>query len=672
MQYNLLIESLGVYLPENRKTSQEIVEGCTRKIKLPLERLTGIKERRVAGENEFSLNLSINAVSECLNNSKYAPEDIDLVICSTICKADGPDRLLSLEPSTAIRLIKHFNFKNAAGIDVSNACAGMFTGIKIAHHLLQSDDYESVLVVSGEYISHVSETAQKEIENILDPRLASLTLGDAGAAVILKKTERKDIGFHEIDLATLGHYHPYCIAQPNDKKHGGVTMLTQSIKLASAGIREAEIHLGNIIKRAKWPLEQIDKIIMHQTSIKSIKSGMEAINRIFKKKVCDENNTVINIPERGNTASTTHLVALNDCFKNQKIQSGDSVLFCITASGLTVGTALYTFDDLPERIRLKTQSNQFSQPHLTYPKKQRKGLQKPTMRISAVGVLPELNAHEAMPSTTDIAVLAAEECFKKAYFDRQDVDLVIYTGVYRTDFLFEPAMAAIIAGDLCINKKNLKKIDRPTFAFDVTNGAMGTLNALEIANKMLDTKNRNHVLVTSSEDAQLEGYSMTGNQILGTASAMLLVPSDAGQGFSNYIFRAFPEYLGTMESNILQEHGRTFVRGSVDDSYVTCMQTGIKSVVDELLEETGLQIEDFKWVIAPQINHHFIEGLAAKLKMPISKFALTLNTDKDLYTSSLAYSFWNIFEENKADKGDLGLVISAGSGIQAGCAIYHF
>lgn len=672
MQYNLLIESLGVYLPENRKTSQEIVEGCAKKIKLPLERLTGIKERRVAGENEFSLNLSINAVAKCLENSQYGPQDIDLVICCTICKADGPDRLLSIEPSTAIKLIKHFNFKNATGIDISNACAGMFTGIKIAHHFLQSDDYETVLVVSGEYISHVSETAQKEIENVLDPRLACLTLGDAGAAVVLKKTECRDVGFHAIDLVTLGHYHPYCIAQPNPREHGGITMLTQSIKLANAGIREAEIHLGKIIRKIKWPLGRIDKIIMHQTSTKSIKSGMEAINRLFKKKVCDEDNTVINIPQRGNTASTTHLVALDDCFKNEKIKSGDSVLFCITASGLTVGTALYTFDDLPERIRSKKQTDKFSQLDSVYSKRQRKGLQKPTMRISSVGILPDLSSEKELPSTSDSAVLAAEECFKKAYFDRQDVDLVIYTGVYRTDFLFEPAIAAIIAGNLHINNRNLKKIDRPTFAFDVTNGALGTLNALEIANKMLDTKNRNHVLITSSEDSRLEEYSTMHSQILGTASAMLLVPSDGGQGFSNYIFKAFPEYLEIMENSIVQEQGYTFIRSYIRDTYQSCMQNGIKVVVDELLEETGLRIEDFRWIIAPQISHSFLQELAVKLEAPKDKFPLALNASKDLYTSSLAYSFWNIFEENKANEGDLGLVISAGSGIQVGCAVYHF
>src|SRR5207249_478350 len=53
---------------------------------------------------------------------------------------------------------------------------------------------------------------------------------------------------------------------------------------------------------------------------------------------------------RGNTATTTHFVALADGIASGRIRSGDRVIFAISGSGLTLGTALYTLDDLPDRM----------------------------------------------------------------------------------------------------------------------------------------------------------------------------------------------------------------------------------------------------------------------------------------------------------------------------------
>ena len=58
------------------------------------------------------------------------------------------------------------------------------------------------MVVSGEYITRITQTAQKEIESFMDKRLACLTLGDAGAALILEQAPDKKTGFQKFDLQT--------------------------------------------------------------------------------------------------------------------------------------------------------------------------------------------------------------------------------------------------------------------------------------------------------------------------------------------------------------------------------------------------------------------------------------------------------------------------------------
>ena len=67
---------------------------------------------------------------------------------------------------------------HALAFDITNACAGMFTGIYLVHSLIRAGAVRRGLVVSGEYITHLTETAQKEIKGIADQRLACLTLGE--------------------------------------------------------------------------------------------------------------------------------------------------------------------------------------------------------------------------------------------------------------------------------------------------------------------------------------------------------------------------------------------------------------------------------------------------------------------------------------------------------------
>ena len=112
-KYDTVIESIGIYLPGNAVSTKEVLSGCQKKVRFPMERMTGIKSRRMAGETEFSIDLSKKAVEDCLKNSKYNPEDFDLLICCNISRCDEPGFRFTAEPGTAVKLKKHFGFSNA-------------------------------------------------------------------------------------------------------------------------------------------------------------------------------------------------------------------------------------------------------------------------------------------------------------------------------------------------------------------------------------------------------------------------------------------------------------------------------------------------------------------------------------------------------------------------------
>jgi 3-oxoacyl-[acyl-carrier-protein] synthase III len=333
-----ILESIGVYLPANAVATDEVLRGCKRPVRFPLEQLTGIRSRRMAGEGEYSFELARNAVAECLANSSKTAQEIELLVCCNISRYDAPLRA-SYEPCAAVLLKKHFSLARAMCFDINNACAGMFTGLYLIDALIKAGLIRCGMAVSGEYITHLTRTAQMEIAGYMDPQLACLTLGDAGAAAILEASSREGAGWHAIDLYTIAKYSPLCIAKPTQQEHGGAVMSTASITATAAVVERSAMHAVNTMLQAQRPLETIQHIIPHQTSRTTLQEGLSEIARLFDRDLGPL--LINNLAERGNTASNTHFVALCDQIERGRIRSGDSLMFCISGSGMTIGTAIH-------------------------------------------------------------------------------------------------------------------------------------------------------------------------------------------------------------------------------------------------------------------------------------------------------------------------------------------
>ena len=550
---NTVIESIGVYLPTRTVSTETVMAECANEIRIPLERLTGIKNRRVAGEDEFSIDLARKAADDCLSRSSYRREEIDLVIACNISRCDGPEHRFTFEPSTASRLRDQCGLVNALAFDISNACAGMFTGITVADAFLQTGLVRSALVVSGEYISHLTETAQKEIEGPMDPRLACLTLGDAGAAVILERGPNNRVGFHDIDMATLSRYSKLCIAKATEGPHGGAIMLTDSVTQTAIAVKHAVPYVAAVMQRHGWRPETCDHLLMHQTSEASLNDAVVAINRMFGPGAAHRGNTIYNLEERGNTATTTHFVALSDYIRSNRINSGDNVVFSITGSGT---------DRRRRAVYLRRPTRPDAPRHQRPAQPQHSDRQLPQRGTGDAPRAHRQRRHRSRwaigaPSSIQLAVQAATACLDRSSLDRAALGLIIHAGVYRDDFLSEPAVASLVAGELGING-DVQSPDGPkTLAFDVLNGAVGFLNACHVAAGMIGAGKTEHAMVVASEienNTPESGHPLNG--ISQTGSAILLSRSDGTEGFGRFIFQHHPEYSGALATYTQQRDGR--------------------------------------------------------------------------------------------------------------------
>lgn len=668
--HHTLIESIGVHLPPQSVSTDEMLAGCQTKIQFPLEKITGIKTRREGGQGEYSIDLARKAIEKCFFHSRYNPGDIDLLVCCNISRVDDLHNM-SFEPCTSLKLKHQFAFTHALAFDITNACAGMFTGISIVNDLLKTGVIRRGMVVSGEYITHLARTAQKTIESFMDTRLACLTLGDAGAALILENGPDPHSGFQKIEMRTYGRYSPYCIAKTAGKD--GMIMYTDSVNLTDVSLTSGAKIALEVIDQAGWPPDGFQHLIMHQTSTMTLNSARNEINRLLQNKVCHHGNTINNLEQRGNTASTSHFVAISDYISNGKIQSGDRIVFSINASGLTVGTALYIFDDLPDRIRqLENAGTEIQKVNST---RQEHPVIIPDtvrIRIESVGTMPA--KRNGKSNSMDLLKHAAQHCFSHSKYESHDIGLLIFSGVYRSEYLLEPAYATLLAGELDMNATFPGPEGKKTFAFDVFNGALGFLNACYMAQQMIASGHYQTAMITASEIENNSGSSP--DEFLGvgeTASALILDAKPAnGEGFSRFQFSYYTEWLGarTLYYSTGDTHPYLHIAQDPDIEalYIRCILQSVQA----FLQSEKLDLNQIDVIFPPQISSTFITRLSDALAVPHQKCIDAVGEGPDLFSSSLPYALEHAYTEKRVSPGDTGLIIAVGSGIQVGCALYHF
>ncbi|HET6965338.1 MAG TPA: 3-oxoacyl-[acyl-carrier-protein] synthase III C-terminal domain-containing protein [Acidimicrobiales bacterium] len=334
------IAGAGRCLPDRHLTTDELMASTRHHTGIDLERLTGIHERRVSDGRDDSLSLAVEAARDCLRRSDREAGDLDAVVSCSITKyRDG--LVQWLEPPSSLSVAHALGASRAVTFDVSNACAGMLTGVFILNNWIRRGVIRRGLVVSGEYISQLGRNAAAHVRNIMSRELASLTLGDAGAALLLEREEEGRPGISVTGFTTIADHSRLCLAYPAAHEPGA-RMFTRSQALQKAAIRDTPPLLQEILDEAGLEIGDVDHVIPHQTSARAIRKGMAHVGEALGGQ--PRQPAVVTVDHYGNTASTTHTVALIDEMEAGRIASGDHVALLSLASGLVIGVVLFSAD----------------------------------------------------------------------------------------------------------------------------------------------------------------------------------------------------------------------------------------------------------------------------------------------------------------------------------------
>jgi 3-oxoacyl-[acyl-carrier-protein] synthase-3 len=334
-------EAVGASLPERRVTTRELMAGTRHHTRIDLERLTGIREHRMCGPEDTSLSLAVAAARDCLARSRYTGADLDMVISASITRY--VDRVSHrFEPPLSLEIKEAIGAPAATSFDLSNACAGMLTGVFILNDFIRRGAIRRGMVVSGERITGLGTNAAQHIRSIVSPQLASLTLGDAGAAVIVDRAPDGVTGISLAGFTTLAEHSRLCLGLPGWHQPGAV-MFTRARKIHDVAMADGPPLIEEVLAAAGTTLGDVDWLIPHQTSVRAIRAGERILGERLGRR---PKHVIVTVDDYGNTASTTLFLALHRYLTEGQLHAGDKIMLLSVASGLEVGVVLFDLDEL--------------------------------------------------------------------------------------------------------------------------------------------------------------------------------------------------------------------------------------------------------------------------------------------------------------------------------------
>lgn len=286
---------------------------------------TGIKERRIASDEEALSDFAIPAARQALEMAGVAGEEVDLVIVATVT----PDTSF---PATSTQVQEAIGAHSAAAFDLSAACTGFVYGLGVAKSMIESGAIRTAVVVGGEVLSKIVDYGE---------RSTCVLFGDgAGAAVV--QAREGDEGLLSVAMhsdGSLGHL----IDRPVGGSRRPVRALDSEADLGFIRMRGNETFRVAVRSLAEVSHEVLDScgvkpgdvhwFIPHQ-------ANRRIIDAVGQRLAIPEGRTYVNVERYGNTSAASIPIGLDELNRAGKIEPGHLVLLSAFGSGLTWGASL--------------------------------------------------------------------------------------------------------------------------------------------------------------------------------------------------------------------------------------------------------------------------------------------------------------------------------------------
>src|SRR5436189_3514845 len=310
----------GSYVPEKILTNAELSRMVDTSDEWITTR-TGIKERRIAGKDEFTSDMAAKAALKAIKQAKISPTEINLILVATAT----PDMLF---PATACFVQKKIGATNAACLDISAACAGFLFGIEIAQQFITSHTHDTVLVIGAEKLTSIT--------NWTDRNTCVLFGDGAGAAVLQHRgSEHGVISTH---IGSDGQFSDI-LFMPGGGSRCPITKENADMNLATIHMTGKEVYKQavtamvsashKVLADAGLTADDIACVIPHQANLRIIEAIADRLKIPLKR-------FYVNLDKYGNTSAAAVAIALDEANRSGRIKHGDYVLMVVFGGRLTL------------------------------------------------------------------------------------------------------------------------------------------------------------------------------------------------------------------------------------------------------------------------------------------------------------------------------------------------
>jgi 3-oxoacyl-[acyl-carrier-protein] synthase-3 len=318
------ISGVGAYVPAKVLTNADL-EKMVETTDEWITTRTGIKERHIAADTEFTSDLGAEAARRAMKMAGITADQIDLIIVATIT----PDMPF---PSTACLVQHKLGATRAAAFDLEAACSGFIYALEIGQQFIMSRTYETVLVIGAEKLSSITDWTDRN---------TCVLFGDGAGAAILQNRQ----GAHGLLTAVMGAdgakanllFMPgggsRCPATVDSLKARQHYLRMEGKETFKNAVQAMQTAAEEALRRCEITISQIKCIIPHQ-------ANRRIIDAVGERLGAKPEQLFVNVNKYGNTSAASVGIALDEAVSTGCVQRGDLILLVVFGAGLTWGAAV--------------------------------------------------------------------------------------------------------------------------------------------------------------------------------------------------------------------------------------------------------------------------------------------------------------------------------------------
>jgi 3-oxoacyl-[acyl-carrier-protein] synthase-3 len=320
---NARIAGVGSFLPEKVVTNKDLEKTMDTSDEWIQER-TGIKQRHIAGDDETTSMLGLEAARRAMADAGIGPDDVDLIVVGTCT----PDKIF---PSTACIIQRQLGIKGCGAMDVHAVCSGFLYAFDLANRYIKTGGAKTALVIGAETLSRIVNW---------EDRGTAILFGDGAGCVVLQATEEPGILASHIHAD--GEYEDLLqvksgVSVGYDKMRAGEAFIEMN---GNAVFKRAVATFDKIARETiadlDGDLSDIDWFIPHQANMRIIKAAAKKLGMPMER-------VIATVGEHGNTSSASIPLALDQSIREGKIKRGDTLLLAAFGAGFTWGSAMVKY-----------------------------------------------------------------------------------------------------------------------------------------------------------------------------------------------------------------------------------------------------------------------------------------------------------------------------------------